>query len=32
MIDRDFSSELEFSASRSSGPGGQNVNKAIQGG
>jgi len=27
MIDRDFSSELEFSASRSSGPGGQNVNK-----
>jgi len=27
MIDRDFSSELVFSASRSSGPGGQNVNK-----
>lgn len=27
MIDRDFSSELDFSASRSSGPGGQNVNK-----
>jgi ribosome-associated protein len=27
MTDRDFSSELHFSASRSSGPGGQNVNK-----
>ena len=25
--DRDFSSELRFTASRSSGPGGQNVNK-----
>lgn len=25
--DRDFNSELHFSASRSSGPGGQNVNK-----
>jgi ribosome-associated protein len=25
--DRDFSNELHFSASRSSGPGGQNVNK-----
>lgn len=27
MDDRDFSAELRFSASRSSGPGGQNVNK-----
>jgi ribosome-associated protein len=27
LNDRDFSSELHFSASRSSGPGGQNVNK-----
>ncbi len=27
MIDRDFSSELHLSASRSSGPGGQHVNK-----
>ncbi len=27
MIDRDFSNELHLSASRSSGPGGQHVNK-----
>ena len=27
LNDRDFSRELQFSASRSSGPGGQNVNK-----
>jgi ribosome-associated protein len=27
LTERDFSSELHFSASRSSGPGGQNVNK-----
>jgi len=27
LNDRDFGSELHFSASRSSGPGGQNVNK-----
>ena len=27
LNDRDFSNELHFSASRSSGPGGQNVNK-----
>ena len=27
LNDRDFSGELHFSASRSSGPGGQNVNK-----
>lgn len=27
LNERDFSSELHFSASRSSGPGGQNVNK-----
>jgi ribosome-associated protein len=27
LKDRDFSTELTFSASRSSGPGGQNVNK-----
>jgi ribosome-associated protein len=27
LKERDFSSELHFSASRSSGPGGQNVNK-----
>jgi ribosome-associated protein len=27
MSDRDFSKEFEFSATRSSGPGGQNVNK-----
>jgi ribosome-associated protein len=27
MADRDFSGELHYSASRSSGPGGQNVNK-----
>ena len=27
MIERDFSGELKYSASRSSGPGGQNVNK-----
>jgi len=27
VTDRDFSGELHFSASRSSGPGGQNVNK-----
>jgi ribosome-associated protein len=27
MIDRDFGSEMHFSASRSSGPGGQHVNK-----
>ena len=27
MDDRDFAAELHFSASRSSGPGGQNVNK-----
>jgi ribosome-associated protein len=27
MIGRDFTGELHFSASRSSGPGGQNVNK-----
>jgi len=27
MEERDFSNELHFSASRSSGPGGQNVNK-----
>ncbi len=27
MIDRNFLTELHFSASRSSGPGGQNVNK-----
>jgi ribosome-associated protein len=27
MIDRDFTGELHFTASRSSGPGGQNVNK-----
>ena len=27
MIERDFSTELHYNASRSSGPGGQNVNK-----
>jgi ribosome-associated protein len=27
VYDRDFSSELDFTTSRSSGPGGQNVNK-----
>ena len=27
ILDRDFSGELTFTASRSSGPGGQNVNK-----
>jgi ribosome-associated protein len=27
ISDRDFSNELQFSASRSGGPGGQNVNK-----
>lgn len=27
LISRDFSNEFEFSASRSGGPGGQNVNK-----
>ena len=33
LNDRDFTGELHFSASRSSGPGGQNVNKVnTQGG
>jgi ribosome-associated protein len=27
LLNRDFTAELQFSASRSSGPGGQNVNK-----